>query len=189
MPTINAGDFKKGLKVVYEGQPCEMVECNFNKPGKGQAMYKTKLRNLLTGKLYDITYRSGDSLESADVRNADGMFSYFDGTDYVFMDNDSFEQVSLSGDVCGEQMRFISENVECGLMYYNNQLIGVSPPRHIVLEVTHTEPAAKGNTATNVTKPATVKTGGEVQVPAFINIGDRVKIDTEEGVYIERVRG
>jgi elongation factor P len=188
MPTINAGDFKKGIKVIVEGQPYEMIECEFKKPGKGQALYRTKVRNLLNGKILDITYRSGDSLEAADVHTSDGMYSYFDGTNYIFMDNDSFEQVSLSAEVCGDQMPFIKENTECQMLYWNNQLIGVSPPRHLVLEVTYTEPAAKGDTATNVTKAATVETGAEVQVPAFINTGDRIKIDTQEGTYIERVR-
>lgn len=99
MPQINAGDFRKGIKVIVDGQPFEMIECNFVKPGKGQALYKTRLRNLLTGTLLDNTYRSGDSLESADVRNADGLYSYFDGTNYIFMDNESFEQMELSADV------------------------------------------------------------------------------------------
>lgn len=187
MATINVGDFKKGMKVLLDGQPCEMLSVEFKKPGKGQAVYTTRIRNLLNGKIYDNKYRSGDSLESADVRNADGMYSYFDGTDYIFMDNESFEQVGLSGEVCGSQMKFIPENTECGLLYFNSQLIGVSPPKHIVLEVTYTEPAAKGDTATNVTKAATVDVGGEVQVPAFIAQGNRIKIDTESGTYIERV--
>jgi elongation factor P len=187
MPTINVGDFRKGMKVLLDGQPCEMLSVEFKKPGKGQAVYTTRIRNLLNGKIYDIKYRSGDSLESADVHNSDGIYSYYDGTDHIFMDNESFEQVGLSAEVCGDQMRFIPENTECGLLYWNNQLIGVTPPRHIVLEVTYTEPAAKGDTATNVTKAATVSTGGQVQVPAFIIQGNKVKIDTETGTYIERV--
>ncbi|REJ79807.1 MAG: elongation factor P [Planctomycetota bacterium] len=186
MPQINAGDFRKGLKVIVEGQPYEMFECNFVKPGKGQALYKTKLRNLLTGTILDITYRSGESLEQADVRNTDGMYSYYDGSNYVFMDNDSFEQVSLSADICGDQMRFIKDGTACGLMYWNDQLIGVTPPQHVVLEVTFTEPAAKGNTATNVTKPATVETGAEVKVPAFISTGEKIKIAAETGEYLGR---
>lgn len=186
MANINAGDFRKGLKVIVEGQPYEMISCDFVKPGKGQALYKTKLRGLLTGTILDITYRSGDSLEAADVRNADGMYSYFDGTNYVFMDNDSFEQVSLSADVVGDSMRYIKDGEPCGLMYWNDQLIGVTPPKHVVLEITYTEPAAKGNTATNVTKPATVETGAEVFVPAFITTGEKIKIAAETGEYLGR---
>ena len=186
MPQINAGDFRKGIKVVHEGSPYEMIEINFVKPGKGQALYKTRIRNLLTGVSLDITYRSGDSLEAADIRNSDGMYSYFDGTNYIFMDNESFEQVSLSGAVCGDQMKFIKEGEPCGLMYWNEQLIGVSPPSHVTLEVTYTEPAMKGNTATNVTKPATVETGAEVQVPAFIKEGEKIRISAETGEYLGR---
>lgn len=186
MPQINAGDFRKGVKVIIEGSPYEMLDCKFVKPGKGQALYKTKLRHLLTGSLLDITYRSGDSLEAADIRNADGMYSYYDGSGFIFMDNESFEQVSLPEDVCKEQMRFIKEGEPCGLLYWNDQLISVSPPKHVVLTITYTEPAAKGNTATNVTKPATVETGAEVQVPSFISEGERIRINAETGEYLGR---
>lgn len=186
MPQINAGDFRKGVKVIIEGSPYEMIDCQFVKPGKGQALYKTKLRNLLTGSLLDITYRSGDSLEAADIRNVDGMYSYYDGSGYVFMDNESFEQVTIPEENCAEQMRFIKEGEPCGLLYWNDQLISVSPPKHVILEVTYTEPAAKGNTATNVTKPATVETGAEIQVPAFISEGERVRINAETGEYLGR---
>lgn len=188
MPTINAGEFRKGIKVLVDGQPYEMLECQFVKPGKGQALYKSKLRNLLTGTIIDNTYRSGDGLEAADVRNADGAYSYFDGTNYIFMDNDSFEQVGMPADICADQMKFITEGTAISLMYWNEQLIGINPPKHIVLEIVYAEPAAQGNTATNVTKLAKVETGGEVQVPSFIKQGDRVKIDTADGSYLERVR-
>lgn len=186
MPTINAGDFRKGIKIIHESQPYEMLECNFVKPGKGQALYRTRLRNLLTGKNLDITYRSGDAAEEADVHNANGMYSYFDGSDYIFMDNQSMEQVGLSKDVCEDQMRFIKEGVEVGLMYWNNQLIGITPPKNVTLEITFTEPAARGNTATNVTKPATVETGAEVHVPSFIVTGEKIKLSAETGEYLGR---
>jgi elongation factor P len=186
MAVYNAGDFRKGIKVIVEGQPFEMIHCDFVKPGKGQALYKTKLRNMLTGTLLDITYRSGDSLEQADVRTTDGMYSYFDGSNYVFMDNESFEQVSLAASVCADQMRFIKDGTPCQLMYWNDQVIAVDPPMHVVLEITFTEPAARGNTATNVSKPATVETGGEIRVPAFITAGEKVKINAETGEYLGR---
>lgn len=186
MPTVNPGDFRKGTKILHENQPFEFIECNFVKPGKGQALYKSRLRNLLTGTILDITFRSGDSAEAADVRNADGMYSYFDGTSYVFMDNESFEQVELSGEVCGDQMKYCKEGEPCQLMYWNDQLIGITPPKHVILEITYTEPAAKGNTATNVTKPATVETGAEVQVPAFITTGEKVRIAADTGEYLGR---
>lgn len=186
MATINAGDFRKGIKVIYENQPYEMLECNFVKPGKGQALYRTRLQNLLTGTNLDVTFRSGDSLDVADVRNANGMYSYFDGTNYIFMDNESFEQVEIAGDIVADLMRFIKENTECSLLYYNDKLIGVTPPKNVVLEITFTEPAARGNTATNVTKPATVETGAEVQVPSFITTGEKIKIAAETGEYLGR---
>lgn len=186
MPQINAGDFRKGVKVVIEGSPYEMIDCKFVKPGKGQALYKTKLRNLLTGSLLDITYRSGDSLEAADIKNADGMYSYFDGSAFIFMDNESFEQVSIPEPVGKEQMRFIKEGEPIGLLYWDDKLISISPPKHVVLEVTFTVPSVKGNTATNVSKPATVETGAEVGVPAFISVGERIRINAETGEYLGR---
>lgn len=187
MAQINAGDFKKGAKVIIEGKPYDMVGLEFVKPGKGQALYKTRVRNLLTGQFLDITYRSGDYLEAADVRTNDGIYSYFDGTNYIFMDNDSFEQVGLAASVCADQMKYIKDATPCSLLYWNDQLIGVTPPQHIVLEVTYTEPAARGNTANNVTKGATVETGSEIQVPSFISAGEKIKIDTATGQYLGRV--
>ena len=182
MPQINTGDFRKGIKVTLDGEPYEMFECNFVKPGKGQALYKTKLRNLLKGTILDRTYKSGDSLEAADVHRGDGQYLYRDSSGYVFMDNESYEQYTLEASVCGEQVAFLLEGAPVGMLYWNGQLISMTPPQHVVLEVTHTEPAAKGNTATNVTKPATVETGAEVQVPAFIKEGDKLKIDAEAAV-------
>ena len=188
MPQINTGDFRKGIKVTLDDEPYEMIECNFVKPGKGQALYKTRLRNLLKGTLLDRTYKSGDSLESADVHKGDGQYLYRDSSNYIFMDNETFEQNELSADVCGEQVRFLLEGATCNLLYWNGQLIGMTPPQHVVLEITETEPAARGNTATNVTKPAKVETGATVQVPAFVKEGDKIKVDAATGEYIERVR-
>ena len=188
MPQINTGDFRKGIKVILDNEPYEMLACDFVKPGKGQALYKTRLRNLLKGTILDRTYKSGDSLEGADVHRAEGVYSYRDGSGYVFMDNDTYEQFSLTEDVCGNDMKFLQEGAPVGLLFWNGQLISMSPPQQVVLEVTYTEPAAKGNTATNVTKPATVETGAEVQVPAFINQGEKIKIEVETGAYVERVR-
>ncbi|MEO1998309.1 MAG: elongation factor P [Planctomycetaceae bacterium] len=188
MPQINTGDFRKGTKVLLDNEPFEMLECNFVKPGKGQALYKTRLRNLIKGTILDRTYKSGDSLEAADVHRTEGVYSYRDGSGYVFMDNDTFEQHSLDTSVCADSMKFLLEGSPIGLLFWNGQLIGMTPPQQVVLEVTYTEPAARGNTATNVSKPATVETGSEVHVPAFIDTGEKIKIDTETGQYIERVR-
>jgi len=188
MGTIPAGEFKKGVKVQIDNEPYEMLECHFVKPGKGQALYRTKLRNLLRGSLFEKTYRNGDSLETADVHRNDGVYSYRDGDHYVFMDNTTFEQHSLPAAVVQDDMRWLMEGATVGLLFWNGQLITMSPPMQVILTVTYTEPAARGNTATNVTKPAVVETGAEVQVPAFIKEGDRIKIDTSSGEYMERVQ-
>jgi len=185
---INTSDFKKGIKVLLDNEPFEMIECSFKKPGKGPGLYITKLRNLLKGTLLDRTYRNGDSLESADVRRSDGVYSYRDGAGYVFMDNESYEQHTLPNEQVEEQMKFLLEGAPVGMLYWNGQLVGMTPPQHVVLEVTYTEPAARGNTTSNVTKQATVETGADIQVPAFINQGEKVKIDLETGKYVERVR-
>ncbi|MCL4108475.1 UNVERIFIED_CONTAM: hypothetical protein GTU68_046756 [Idotea baltica] len=178
---------KKGSKVIINDDPYEIVEYNFVKPGKGQALYKLKMRNLLRGGMLDKTLRSGDSLDEADVSRNDGAYSYRDGDSFYFLDNESFEQYALPAETCGDQMRFLMEGSEVQLLFFNGQLISITPPQQIVMEVTYTEPAAKGDTATNVTKGATLECGAEVQVPAFIKEGDKVKIDVESGSYLERV--
>ncbi|MFK7819317.1 MAG: elongation factor P [Planctomycetaceae bacterium] len=185
---ISTSDFKKGIKVLIDNDPHEMIECEFKKPGKGQALYRTKLRNLVKGTLLDRTYKNGESLESADVHRSDGVYSYRDGNGFVFMDNESFEQHTLPTEQIENDMKFLQEGASVGMLYWNSQLIGMTPPQQVILEVTYTEPAAKGNTTSNVTKHATVETGAEVQVPAFINQGEKVKIDVETGKYVERVR-
>ena len=143
---------------------------------------------LVQRSLNEKTNRSGDSLESADVHRNEGVYSYRDGDSYVFMDNVTFEQHSLPASIVGDDMRWLMEGATVGLLFWNERLIAMSPPQHVVLTVTYTEPAARGNTANNVTKPATVETGAEIQVPAFIKEGDKVKIDTESGQYHERVQ-
>ena len=188
MPKINTNDFRKAIKVTLDGEPYLMLDVEFRKPGKGQALYRTRLKNLLKGTILDRTYKSGDSLESADVHTGDGQYLYRDASGYIFMDNETFEQQSLPEETCGEQIKFLLEGTTVHLMYWNGQLIAMDPPQHVVLEVTATEPAARGDTATNVTKPCTVETGAQVQVPAFVNQGDKIKVDAAAGTYIERVR-
>lgn len=188
MPNINAQEFKKGMKVIMEGDPYEMIEVEFRKPGKGQALYRLRLRNLLKGTIVTPTLRSGDSLEQADVRKVKGQYLYRDGSGYVFMDDETYEQFSIEGDRLGDRASFLLDGAKCDLLFWNDSLIDVDPPAHVVVEVTYTEPAAKGNTATNVTKPATIETGAEVQVPAFVDQGEKIKVDARTGEYVERVR-
>ncbi|MGZ0170378.1 MAG: elongation factor P [Planctomycetales bacterium] len=185
---INASDFKKGLKLLVDGEPYDIIECNFVKPGKGQALYKLKLRNLLKGTIIAPTYRSGDSLEAADVRKSNGQYLYRDGEGYVFMEDETFEQYTITTEKMGDSANFLLDGAKCELLFYNDQLIGVDPPVHVVVEVTYTEPAARGNTTANVTKAATVETGAEVQVPAFIDQGEKIKVDARTGAYIERAK-
>jgi len=188
MPQINAGDFRKGVKVIIEGEPYNMLELNFVKPGKGQALYKTRLKHLFKGTILDRTYKSGDSLEGADVRQGEGQFTYRDGDNLVFMDNETYEQYPLALDACGDAAQYLQEGMTCGLLYWNEQLIDITAPPHVILEVTYTEPAARGNTASSLTKPATVETGATITVPAFVETGEKIKIDTRTGDYIERAR-
>lgn len=178
---------KKGSKVLVNNEPYDIVEYNFVKPGKGQALYKCRMRNMLKGGMLDKTFRSGDSLEEANVSRNDGTYSYRDGESYYFLDSESFEQYALPAAQVESDMRFLMEGSELQLLFFNGQLISITPPQQVIMAVTYTEPAAKGDTATNVTKAAQLECGTEVQVPAFIKEGDRVKIDVESGSYLERV--
>jgi elongation factor P len=188
VPSYNTSDFRKGLKVQLDGDPYLMIECNFVKPGKGQALYKCKLRNLIRNTVIDRTYKSGDSIEAADVEEIEAQYLYRQGDTFVFMDTTSFEQYELSMDQVDDAWRYLKEGMNCSMLLFNNGPIGLTPPNHVVLEVTFCEPGAKGNTATNVSKPAKVETDAEFDVPAFVEIGDKIRIDTRTGEYVERVR-
>jgi elongation factor P len=179
-------DFRKGLKVQIDGVPYLMVEMNFRKPGKGNALYECKLRNLLRGTVVDKTYRAGQTLESADVSEFNAQYLYKQGDTFVFMKNDDYEQYEMSAEAVGDAWQYLKDNMDVQLMVYNNLPIAVTPPNHVVLKVEYCEPGARGNTATNVTKPVKVETGAEILAPAFVNIGDFLRIDTRTGEYIER---
>lgn len=188
MATYKTSDFRKGLKVQLDGEPYAMIEMNFVKPGKGNALYKCKLRNLVRGTVIDRTYKGGDSLESADIEETDVQYLYRQGDTFVFMDNVSFEQYELSADQVGDDWRYLKENLVCSLVLYNGLPLTMTPPNHVELAIEFCEPGAKGDTATNVTKTVKVETGAEFQAPIFINIGNVIKIDTRTGQYVERVR-
>ncbi len=187
MASYNTSDFRKGLKVQIDGEPYLMTEMNFVKPGKGNAMYKVKLRNLIRGSMLDRTYKGGDSLEAADVEQTDVTFLYRQGEGYVFMDSISFEQYELSGEQGGDVWKYLKDGMICSVTLFNGSPIVLDPPNHVELEVVDCSPGAKGDTATNVTKPAKVETGAEFTVPGFIKIGNVIKIDTRTGEYVERV--
>ncbi len=188
MASYNTSEFRKGLKVQLDGDPYLMVECNFVKPGKGQALYKCKLRNLLRGTVIDRTYKSGDSIEAADVEEIEAQFLYRQQDQFVFMDNKTYEQYELSKDLVDEAWKYLKEGMICSMTLFNGNPISVSPPNHVVLKIEYCEPGARGNTATNVTKPCRMETGAEILCPSFVEMGEFVKVDTRTGEYIERVK-
>lgn len=188
MATYSTNEFKKGLKIQIDGVPFQMIEMNFRKPGKGAALYECKMKNLIRGTITDRTYRAGQSLEVADVLEFTAQYLYRQGDSFVFMDNSDYEQYELTADQVGDGAGFVKEGMDCQLIVFNNNPIGVTLPNHVVLKVEYCEPAAKGNTATNVSKPVKLETGGEIQAPAFINIGDWLRVDTRTGEYVERTK-
>jgi len=186
--SYNTSDFRKGLKVQMDGDPYSMIECNFVKPGKGQAMYKCKLRHLIRNTVIDRTYKSGESIEAADISEIEAQYLYRQGEVFVFMDNETYEQYELTGAAVDDAWKFLKESMICSMLLYNNNPIGVTPPNHVVLQIEYCEPAVRGNTATNVTKPAKLETGAELTVPNFVETGEMIRIDTRTGEYIERVK-
>ena len=188
MGSYNTSEFRKGLKVQLEGDPFIMIECQFVKPGKGQALYKCKLRNLLRGTVLERTWKSGDSIESADIAEIQAQYLYRQGETWIFMCNETYEQYELPSSVVDEAWKYLKEGMICDVMLYNNNAIGITPPNHVVLLVTQADPAVRGNTATNLTKNCTVETGAEFIVPNFVEVNEMIRIDTRTGEYIERVK-
>jgi elongation factor P len=186
--TYNTSEFRKGLKVQLDGDPYLMIECNFVKPGKGQALYKCRLKHLIRGTTIDRTWKSGDSIESADVDEVQAQYLYRQGEMFVFMDTDSYEQYELTAEQVGDVWKYLKEAMVCDLVLFNGAAITVTPPNHVILKIEYCEPGARGNTATNVTKPCKVETGAEFPCPFFVNIGDYIKIDTRTGEYLERAK-
>jgi elongation factor P len=184
----NTSEFRKGIKVQIDGDPYLMQHVEFVKPGKGNALYKCKLRNLIKNTMLDRTYRGGDSLEAADVTEIQAQYLYRQGDSFVFMDNVSYEQYELSGEQVDEAWKFLKEGMVCSMTLYNNRPIALTPPPHVVLRVEFCEPAVRGNTATNVTKPVKVETGAEIHCPSFVEIGDLIRVDTRTEEYLERVK-
>lgn len=188
MATYNTSEFRKGLKVQLDGDPYLMIQCDFVKPGKGQALYKCKLKNLLRNTVIDRTYKSGDSIEAADIEEIEAQFLYKQQDVFVFMHNTTYEQYELSADQVDDAWKYLKETTLCSILLFNGRPIIITPPNHVVLKVEYCEPGARGNTATNVTKPCKVETGAEFGCPVFVEIGDLIRIDTRTGEYIERVK-
>lgn len=186
MATIETSDFKKGTKLIHNGQPFTVVEFQHVKPGKGNQFTRTKIKNLVSGSVLEVTYRSGEKVEAADVEDKEMTFLYADGDTYHFMDGKSYEQVEIAKDLLGEKAGYVLPEMSCDIVFWKSRPITIEIPNQVELKIEHTEPGVKGDTATNVTKPATLETGKTINVPLFINIGDTVKVDTSSGNYLER---
>ncbi len=184
---ISASDFKNGTNIELDGEVFTVIWFQHHKPGKGGAMVRTKLKNVATGRIMDKTFRPEDRVEEALLERRKKQYLYRSGKDYQFMDMETFEEVAFTEKELGEGIRFLKENMEVEVLIYKGATIGVEMPDSVELKVTYTEPGKKGDTVTNVTKPAQVETGAKVQVPLFINTGDIIRVDTRTGKYIERV--
>ena len=179
-------DFRKGLKIEIDGTPFEIIEFQHFKPGKGGAMVRTKLRNILNGRVLDNTFRSGEKVERPNLESRDMQFLYHEGEQLVFMDMTTYDQMHMDAEATDGKANYLKDGQECRVLLYNAKPLDIEIPASLVLEVTETEPGAKGDTVSNVTKPATLETGVVIQVPIFVNIGDRVKVDTRTNGYLGR---
>jgi elongation factor P len=184
----NASDLRKGLKIEIDGEPWVITDFDFCKPGKGTALYRCKLKNMITGNTMDRTYRPGDKFEKPDLMEKEMYYSYPEGDFFVFSDAETYEELRVNKKVLGESAAFMIEDSLCSILLFNGMALEVTLPVFIEKEIVETEPGARGDTATNVTKPAKIDNGYEIQVPIFINTGDVVKIDTRTGQYSERVK-
>ncbi|WMC09926.1 elongation factor P [Oceanimonas pelagia] len=188
MASYSTNEFKSGLKIMLDGEPCAIIENEFVKPGKGQAFNRVKIRRLLNGKVLEKTFKSGDTVEGADVMDVELAYLYNDGEFYHFMNNDTFEQIAADEKAVGDARLWLKEQDVCTLTLWNGAAISVTPPNFVELEVVETDPGLKGDTAGTGGKPATLSTGAVVRVPLFIQIGEVLKVDTRSGEYVSRVK-
>ncbi len=186
MASYSTNEFRGGLKVMLDGDPCSVVENEFVKPGKGQAFNRVKLKNLKSGRVWERTFKSGESLEAADVMDKDYQYLYNDGEFWHFMEPETFEQVQADANTVGDTAKWLCEQDTVVVTLYNGAPLAVAAPNHVELEVTETDPGMKGDTAQGGTKPATLSTGAVVKVPLFVAIGDVVRVDTRTGEYLGR---
>lgn len=188
MAFFSTSEFKSGLKVMFDNDPCSIVENEFVKPGKGQAFNRVKLRNLKTGRIIERTFRSGETLEGADVVETNMQYLYNDGTLFYFMVSDTFEQHAADTNAMGDTVKWIKGQEECIVTLWNGVPLAVNPPNFVVLQVTETDPGLRGDTSGGGSKAATLETGAIVRVPLFVNIGDLIKVDTRTAEYLSRVK-
>jgi elongation factor P len=184
----SASDLRKGLKIQIDGEPYIVVDFQFSKPGKGQALYRTRLRNMITGNQFDRTFRSNDKFEKAPLEERTMQYLYSQGEEFHFMDTKNYEQIVIMREQMGDDVNFLIDNMEVQILLFNSNPIGVTLPNFVNLTVTKADPWAKGDTSGSDSKPVTVETGYELQVPPFIEEGDRIQIDTRTGQYMTRVK-
>ncbi len=184
---ISAGDFRNGMTLEIDGNVCQIIEFQHVKPGKGAAFVRTKIKNVISGGVVERTFRPTEKFPAARIDRVDMQYLYSDGDLFHFMNAETYDQIALNSDTIGDALKFVKENDICKICSYNGNVFSVEPPLFVELEVTDTEPGFKGDTATGATKPATLETGAVINVPLFVNIGDKLKIDTRTGEYLSRV--
>jgi len=183
---IQACDLRNGVTVEYEGNIYSVIEFQHVKPGKGAAFVRTKLKNLKSGAVIEKTFRPNEKMAKAHIDRDDMQYLYSDGELFHFMNQETYDQIALNADDLGDSLKFVKENDVVKMLSHEGRVFGIEPPITVELEITHTEPGIKGDTSTGATKPATVETGATVLVPLFVNMGDKIKIDTRTGQYLSR---
>lgn len=185
--SVDTSQFRNGLKIELDGEPYTMIYFQHVKPGKGGAFVRTKVKNLKNGKVLDRTFRSGEKVEEADVTERRMQYLYQDGDDLVFMDTQSFDQIPFTKEQVGDARKYLQENLDVDVLFWRSRPINIELPSFIEAVITQCDPGLKGDTASGSTKPATIETGAIVQVPLFVKEGERIRVDTRTGVYVERV--
>ncbi len=188
MASYTTNEFRAGLKILIDGDPCAIVENEFVKPGKGQAFNRVKIRNLKTGRIVDRTYKSGESVEAADVIDLEMQYLYYDGNLWHFMEPDSYEQHAAGENAVGEAVNWLKEQDSCNVTLWNSQPLLVEPPKFVELEIIETDPGVRGDTAQGGVKPAKLETGAVVKVPLFVEQGELIRVDTRSREYVSRVK-
>ena len=188
MATYGTNEFRAGLRLLVDDTPCAILENEFVKPGKGQAFNRVKFRNLLTGRVIDKTYKSGESLPGADVVETDLQYLYQDAELWYFMHPGTYDQIAVAADILGDAAKWLREQDVCKVVLWNGEAIGITPPNFVELRVSDTEPGVRGDTASGATKPAVLETGATVRVPLFVDNGELLRIDTRTGAYVSRVK-
>lgn len=183
---ISSNDLRPGTSIEMDGSPWKVIEFLHVKPGKGAAFVRTKLKNMQSGNTQEKTFRAGEMVPAAQVEKIDMQYLYQEGDDFVFMDMESYEQSPMSAAQIGDQVKYLKEEMEVSVLRWNTQVIAMELPSTVILEVTETDPGVKGDTATGGTKPAKLETGAEIQVPLFIKVGERIKVDTRSDSYLGR---